>query len=202
MVLQRQRHPGRGALRGGFGRPAFARDGGEGARIARIYDGPDRRRTGSASRSPTSSRTMTERVNYLFLAHSKLHPAAFGPRDRSATCRRTRGASRIWRDGRCSGRSRSLSGELANMSHSVANLEHHHFKYACSEPGGCNPHVRHRDAELRRRDRRGAMSSRSRPGSSALRNSLQVARPVSLVHARMIRRNPPCPHVNRLWRIG
>lgn len=72
---------------------------------------------------------VTERGNYLWLAHSKLRPAALGaelltgelPRD-------VRGVCRITRDGRTLWEKPFLTGE-ANMSHTLANLEHHHFKY-------------------------------------------------------------------------
>ena len=61
--------------------PAFALDAGEEPEIAGIYlIGPDGTpfRVGFALANEFSDH-VTERQNYLFLAHSKLRPAAFGP---------------------------------------------------------------------------------------------------------------------------
>jgi len=50
------------------------------------------------------------------------------------------GTSRIARDGQTIWEKPFLSGE-ANMSHSFANLEHHHFKYALfRRPGDVHVH--------------------------------------------------------------
>ena len=111
--------------------PAFAQDGGEEPELAGIYlIGPDGTpfRLGIALANEFSDH-VTERHNYLWLAHSKLRPASLGaelligdvPDD-------IRGTSRIWRDGAVIWEKSFLSGE-ANMSHSLGNLEHHHFKY-------------------------------------------------------------------------
>lgn len=71
----------------------------------------------------------TEKINYLYLAHSKLRSCSYGPElligELPAD---VRGASRILREGKVIWEEEFLSGE-ANMSHSIANLEHHHFKY-------------------------------------------------------------------------
>lgn len=124
--------------------PAFARDGGEEPEIAGIYlNGPDGvpRRLGFALANEFSDH-VTERVNYLFLAHSKLRPAAFGPEILLGELPRdVRGTSRILRGGAVIWEKPFLSGE-ANMSHSIANLEHHHFKYALfREPGEVHVHM-------------------------------------------------------------
>src|SRR5690606_37674192 len=61
--------------------PGFALDGGEEPEIAGIYlIGPDGRpfRLGFALGNEFSDH-VTERGNYLWLAHSKLRPASFGP---------------------------------------------------------------------------------------------------------------------------
>ena len=111
--------------------PAFARDGSEEPEIAGIYlIGPDGqpRRLGFSLANEFSDHII-ERANYLWLAHSKLRPAALGaelllgdlPSD-------VRGTSRIRRNGRTLWEKPFLTGE-ANMSHSIANLEAHHFKY-------------------------------------------------------------------------
>ena len=84
---------------------------------------------------------VTERENYLWLAHSKLRPAALGAEILTGELpEHIRGTSRIVREGQTIWERPFLSGE-ANMSHSVANLEHHHFKYGlCRRPGDIHVH--------------------------------------------------------------
>lgn len=123
--------------------PGFAKDGGEEPEIAGLYIvGPDGRvhRIGWALGNEFSDH-VTERVNYLWLAHSKLRVASYGPEilvgDLPAD---VRGLSRIRRDGAVIWEKPFLSGE-ANMSHSFANLEHHHFKYDIfRQPGDVHVH--------------------------------------------------------------
>ena len=84
---------------------------------------------------------MVERQNYLWLAHSKLRQAALGPElllgDLPSD---VRGVSRIRRDGAVLWEKPFLSGET-NMSHTIANLEHHHFKNALfRQPGKLHVH--------------------------------------------------------------
>ncbi len=124
--------------------PGFAEDGGEEPEIAGIYIiAPDGTpcRIGWALANEFSDH-VTERVNYLFLAHSKLREASFGPEilvgDLPADIR---GTSRIRRGGAVIWEKPFLSGE-ANMSHSYANLEHHHFKYPIfRRPGDLHVHM-------------------------------------------------------------
>jgi hypothetical protein len=72
---------------------------------------------------------VTERRNYLLLAHSKLRRCGVGPMLNSgALPAHLQGTSRIRRDGRLLWEKPFLTGE-GNMSHSFANLEYHHFKY-------------------------------------------------------------------------
>jgi hypothetical protein len=112
--------------------PAFAEDGSEEPEIAGVYliDG-----TGAPVRlgfvlGNEFSDHITERGNYLWLAHSKLRQAALAPELLLGELPEDiRGTSRILRDGAIAWEKPFLSGE-ANMSHSLANLEHHHFKYA------------------------------------------------------------------------
>ena len=123
--------------------PAFAQDGGEEPELAGIYlIGPDGTpwRLGFCLANEFSDH-VTERHNYLWLAHSKLRQAALGPELLAgALPADVRGASRIVRDGAVLWEKPFLSGE-ANMSHSVANLEHHHFKYALfRRPGDIHVH--------------------------------------------------------------
>lgn len=111
--------------------PAFAEDGGEEPELAGIYlIGPDGTpmRLGFALANEFSDHVM-ERKNYLFLAHSKLRQSSFGPELRlGAPPADIRGTSRLRRDGAVIWEKPFLTGE-ENMSHSLANLEHHHFKY-------------------------------------------------------------------------
>lgn len=123
--------------------PAFALDGGEEPEIAGIYligaDGTPLR-LGFALANEFSDH-VTERGNYLWLAHSKLRPAALGaelltgplPSHVAGTSRIRRGGETIWERP-------FLSGE-DNMSHSIANLEAHHFKYELfRRPGDIHVH--------------------------------------------------------------
>jgi len=123
--------------------PAFGLDAGEEPEIAGIYligeDGTPLR-LGFALANEFSDH-VTERGNYLWLAHSKLRQAALGPElllgelppDIRGTSRILRGGETIWEKP-------FLTGE-ANMSHSLANLEHHHFKYEMfRRPGDVHVH--------------------------------------------------------------
>lgn len=124
--------------------PAFALDSGEEPEIAGIYmigeDGTPLR-LGFALANDFSDHVM-ERGNYLWLAHSKLRQVAIGPEilvgdlpDEIA------GTSRIIRDGALIWEKPFLTGE-ANMSHTIANLEHHHFKYGLfRRPGDVHVHL-------------------------------------------------------------
>ncbi|MGE6784699.1 AraD1 family protein [Ensifer adhaerens] len=124
--------------------PAFAEDGGEEPEMAGIYvisDAGVPFRIGFAVANEFSDHK-TERVNYLWLAHSKLRQASFGPEIRIGVAPEDiRGMSRILRGGKVLWEKPFLSGE-ANMSHSFANLEHHHFKYGLfRQPGDVHVHM-------------------------------------------------------------
>ena len=124
--------------------PSFALDGGEEPEIAGLYViGPDGQpfRLGFVLSNEFSDH-VTERINYLYLAHSKLRPCGLGPEllvgELPADIR---GMSRIRRNGQVIWEKPFLSGE-ANMSHTIANLEHHHFKYApFRRPGDVHVHM-------------------------------------------------------------
>jgi len=123
--------------------PAFAKDGGEEPELAGIYlIGPDGTpyRIGLCLANEFSDH-ITERHNYLWLAHSKLRQAALGPELLvGETPADIRGTSRIQRNGATIWEKPFLSGE-DNMSHTLANLEHHHFKYElCRRPGDIHVH--------------------------------------------------------------
>lgn len=123
--------------------PAFARDGGEEPEIAGVYliapDGTPHR-LGFCLANEFSDHII-ERGNYLWLAHSKLRQAALGPELLTGPLPAdVRGASRIIRDGAVVWEKPFLTGE-ANMSHAIANLEHHHFKYDLfRRPGDVHVH--------------------------------------------------------------
>ncbi len=124
--------------------PAFAKDAGEEPEIAGIYvidaDGQPRR-LGFAIANEFSDH-VTERVNYLYLAHSKLRACSFGPELRIGDLpAHIEGTSRILRGGKAIWEKPFLSGE-DNMSHTIANLEYHHFKYDLFRtPGDVHVHM-------------------------------------------------------------
>lgn len=123
--------------------PSFALDGGEEPEIVGLYViGPDGTpwRIGFALGNEFSDH-VTERQNYLFLAHSKLRASSFGPEILvGALPGHVQGVSRILRNGAIVWEKPFLSGE-DNMSHTVGNLEHHHFKYDLfRRPGDVHVH--------------------------------------------------------------
>ncbi len=123
--------------------PDFAKDGGEEPELAGIYlIGPDGTpfRIGLTLANEFSDH-VTERHNYLWLAHSKLRQASLGPELLVGTPpEHVEGTSRIVRDGATLWEKPFLSGE-ANMSHTLANLEAHHFKYDLfRRPGDVHVH--------------------------------------------------------------
>lgn len=124
--------------------PSFAEDGGEEPEMAGIYVISGKGvpfRIGFAVANEFSDH-VTERVNYLYLAHSKLRQASFGPEIRVGEAPNDiRGFSRIVRDGKVLWEKPFVSGE-ANMSHTFANLEYHHFKYPLfRQPGEVHVHM-------------------------------------------------------------
>jgi hypothetical protein len=123
--------------------PAFALDAGEEPEIAGCYINDEHGqpwRIGFALGNEFSDHK-TERQNYLLLAHSKLRPCAVGPEILIGELPAdVSGHSRILRDGEVIWEKPFLSGEN-NMSHSLANLEHHHFKYELFQrPGDAHLH--------------------------------------------------------------
>ncbi|MEJ2630733.1 MAG: GguC family protein [Acidihalobacter sp.] len=123
--------------------PSFALDGGEEAEIVGVYviaDDGTPVRLGFALGNEFSDH-VTERQNYLYLAHSKLRACSFGPELLVGELPGdVRGRVRILRDGEVLWDSPFSSGE-DNMSHSIANLEAHHFKYAAHRvPGDVHVH--------------------------------------------------------------
>ncbi|WP_310322115.1 AraD1 family protein [Aminobacter aminovorans] len=124
--------------------PHFALDAGEEPEIAGVYlvgDDGTPYRIGFALANEFSDH-VTERINYLYLAHSKLRNASFGPEILVGELPADiKGTSRIIRAGKTIWEKPFLSGE-ANMSHTIANLEHHHFKYGVfRQPGDVHVHM-------------------------------------------------------------
>ncbi len=111
--------------------PAFAGDGGEEGEVAGVYvidDAGRPRRAGMAQGNEFSDH-VTEKQNYLYLAPSKLRHCSLGPEvvvdpDFGSVP----GVARIWRGGTVLWSKEIATGE-ARMSHTLANLEHHHFKF-------------------------------------------------------------------------
>jgi hypothetical protein len=124
--------------------PPFASDGGEEAELVGCYvidpEGTPRR-LGFALGNEWSDHE-TERINYLYLAPSKLRQCAVGPelvtdfdfQELRLTCSVRRGGATLYESGEL------LSGER-HMCHSLANCEDHHFKYPQHrEPGDVHLH--------------------------------------------------------------
>ncbi len=123
--------------------PCFAEDAGEEPELAGLYiNGPDGTpwRVGYALGNEFSDH-VTERFNYLWLAHSKLRVCSLGPELLLGELpEHLEGVSRIRRNHSVIWEKSFLTGE-ANMAHTLANLEQHHFKYAqFRRPGDLHVH--------------------------------------------------------------
>jgi len=129
--------------------PNFAEDGGEEPEIAGVYlidHAGHPRRLGLAQGNEFSDHKFEKR-NYLYLAHSKLRACSLGPElvldpafdNVTGTVRVERAGATLW--------SKAIHSGEANMCHSVANMEHHHFKYALHRrPGDVHIHYFGADA--------------------------------------------------------
>lgn len=123
--------------------PGYAEDGGEEAEIAGVYviDSAGRpRRIGMAAGNEFSDHKY-ERHNYLHLAGSKLRNCALGPELAvDPDFEYVPGRVAIERAGRVLWEREIATGER-EMCHSVANIEHHHFKFeAHRRPGDVHVH--------------------------------------------------------------
>ncbi|SEJ65557.1 hypothetical protein SAMN05192553_107102 [Cyclobacterium xiamenense] len=123
--------------------PSFALDGGEEPELAGLYlIDPDGKpfRAGFAIGNEFSDHKM-EKINYLYLAHSKLRQSAYGPEMLiSELPDHLQGRSAIKRGNAVIWEKEFLTGN-ANMSHNIENLEHHHFKYKLfRQPGDVHVH--------------------------------------------------------------
>jgi hypothetical protein len=129
--------------------PPHAEDGGEESEIAGIYlidSSGMPRRIGMATGNEFSDHRL-EKKNYLYVAGSKLMTCALGPElivdpdfgSVPGEVSIERGGASIW--------SKQISSGDAAMSHSLANLEHHHFKHeAHRRPGDVHVHFFGADA--------------------------------------------------------
>ena len=123
--------------------PPFAEDGGEEAEIAGVYlvggDGQPRR-IGMAVGNEFSDHKF-EKKNYLNLAGSKLRNCSLGPElviDPAFDS--VQGMVKIHRAEKLLWSQEILTGEN-QMCHSLANIEHHHFKFeAHRHPGDVHVH--------------------------------------------------------------
>lgn len=129
--------------------PPHAEDGGEEAEVAGVYlidQAGVPRRIGMTAGNEFSDH-VTERRNYLYLAASKLRNCAIGPElvidpDFASAP----GQVAIWRGGETIWCKRIQTGESV-MCHSLANIEHHHFKFdAHRRPGDLHVHFFGADA--------------------------------------------------------
>jgi hypothetical protein len=123
--------------------PGYGEDGGEEAEIAAVYlIGPDGApyRIGMTNGNEFSDHVF-ERRNYLNLAGSKLRTCSIGPElVVGAPFEDVAGAVRIKRKGQTIWEISIRTGE-ENMCHSLANLEHHHFKFeGHRQPGMVHVH--------------------------------------------------------------
>jgi hypothetical protein len=123
--------------------PSFGLTGGEEVEIVGVYmiaSNGDVLRVGYALGNEFADHQM-ESQNYLYLAHSKLRACSFGPellvdelpKVVEGKVRVLRNNQEIWSDAFYSGED--------HMTHSLANLEQHHFKYSMfRQPGDVHLH--------------------------------------------------------------
>jgi hypothetical protein len=123
--------------------PSYAEDGGEEAEVAGVYViDPDGRpcRIGMTAGNEFSDHKF-EKTNYLNLAGSKLRTCAIGPElvvdpDFSFVAGHVtiaRGGNVLWE--------RAIATGEREMCHSLANIEHHHFKFeGHRRPGDVHVH--------------------------------------------------------------
>ncbi len=174
--------------------PSYAEDGGEEPEIASAYlidDDGVPRRLGFVIGNEFSDHEF-ERRNYLYLAASKLRTCSIGPELAiRAEFNSFAGEVSIERGGRILWRKDIRSGESV-MSHSLENLEHHHFKFEPHRhPGDVHIHFLGADAfsfgEGIRLEDRDVMQVRFDGLGRPLRNPVQKIREAGhLVRAQSI----------------
>ena len=174
--------------------PTYAEDGGEEAEVAGCYViGPDGRpwRVGFAMGNEFSDHVFEKR-NYLNLAGSKIRTCALGPElVVGADFQSVPGEVAIERAGAVTW-SKAIATGAAEMCHSLANIEHHHFKFATHRRPG-DAHVHYFGAcalsfgDGVRLDDGDVMRIRFEGFGRALRNPVRVmAPPASLISVQSI----------------
>src|ERR1035438_9111632 len=162
--------------------PPYAEDGGEEPEIAGIYviDAAGQpRRIGMAAGNEFSDH-LVEKKNYLYLAASKLRTCSIGPElVVDAEFGLVTGEVAIERAGAVLWRKALRTGEQV-MCHSLANLEHHHFKFeGHRRPGDVHVHFFGADAfsfgEGLRLENGDVMQVRWDGFGRPLRNPLRIA---------------------------
>lgn len=164
-------------------RPAFAEDGGEEAEVAGVYlidaDGQPHR-IGMAIGNEFSDHKF-EKHNYLNLAGSKIRNCSLGPElVIDPEFQSVVGTVKIERAGDILWSKEILTGEH-EMCHSLANIEHHHFKFETHRrPGDLHVHYFGACAlsfgDGVRLDDGDVMAVAFAGFGRALRNSLRIAR--------------------------
>jgi hypothetical protein len=129
--------------------PPYANDGGEEPEIAGVYivdQAGIPRRIGMAAGNEFSDHEF-EKKNYLYLASSKLRTCAIGPElVIDPDFHLVRGEVTIEREGAVLWSKAIQTGESV-MCHSLANMEHHHFKFEPHRrPGDVHVHFFGADA--------------------------------------------------------
>ena len=113
-------------------KPNYGNDGGEEPELASVYindKNGNPNRIGFVTANEFSDHVMEEK-NYLYLAHSKIRHCSIGPElvltdnilDVSGRVIIKRNNETIWE--------KEIKTGEKNMSHSLKNLEYHHFKYS------------------------------------------------------------------------
>jgi len=129
--------------------PAYAEDGGEEPEIAGVYivDAEGLPRRIGMTQGNEFSDHKFEKRNYLYLAGSKLRNCSIGPElVTDPDFGEVPGTVSIERDGQVLWSRDVRSGESV-MCHSLANLEHHHFKFeGHRRPGDLHVHFLGADA--------------------------------------------------------
>ena len=129
--------------------PFFAEDGGEEPEIAGVYvidNAGNPRRIGFCQGNEFSDH-LFEKRNYLYLASSKLRECAIGPElIVDGDFHHVKGEVSVFRKGETLWSQPIQTGEEV-MCHSLANMEHHHFKFpGHRRPGDVHVHYYGADA--------------------------------------------------------
>jgi hypothetical protein len=129
--------------------PEYAEDGGEEPEVAGVYmiDAEGMPRRIGFTVGNEFSDHLFEKKNYLYLAASKLRNCSIGPElVVDGSFQHVPGEVSVYRDGEVLWQRAITTGEDA-MCHSLANMEHHHFKFeGHRRPGDLHVHFFGADA--------------------------------------------------------